>query len=117
LAEDNPINQVVVKTLLEQEGATVTLAVNGQLAINELSVAPTAFDMVLMDMQMPIMDGLQATRHIRRQLKLTKLPIIAMTANVMASDCQDCFDAGMNDHIGKPFKISNLVTLLARYKK
>jgi signal transduction histidine kinase/ActR/RegA family two-component response regulator len=117
LAEDNPINQVVVKTLLEQEGATVTLVVNGQLAINELSVAPTAFDMVLMDMQMPIMDGLQATRHIRRQLKLTKLPIIAMTANVMASDCQDCFDAGMNDHIGKPFKISNLVTLLARYKK
>ncbi len=116
LVEDNPINQMVVKTLLEQEGATVILVKNGQLAVNELSAAPTAFDVVLMDMQMPIMDGLQATMHIRKQLKLTKLPIIAMTANVMASDYQDCLDAGMNDHIGKPFKISNLVTLLERYK-
>jgi PAS domain S-box-containing protein len=117
LAEDNLINQVVVQTLLEQEGGRVTVVGDGQLAVNALRFAPNAFDMVLMDVQMPVMDGLQATRHIRNQLKLTDLPIIAMTANVMAEDYQDCMDAGMNDHVGKPFKVKNLLALLHKHKQ
>ena len=116
LAEDNLINQVVVQTLLEQEGGRVTVVEDGQLAVNALRLAPNAFDMVLMDVQMPVMDGLQATRHIRNQLKLTDLPIIAMTANVMAEDYQDCMDAGMNDHVGKPFKVKSLLALLHKHK-
>ena len=116
VAEDNLINQVVVKTMLEQEGATVTLVENGQLAIDALFFSPTDFDVVLMDVQMPIMDGLTATRLIRQQLELTKLPIIAMTANVMPLDRQNCILAGMDGHIGKPFNINRLVELLQEYK-
>ncbi|MFT5034962.1 MAG: two-component system sensor histidine kinase/response regulator, partial [Litorivivens sp.] len=74
--------------LLEDDCARVTLAPNGHLAVNALKMAPNAFEMVLMDM--PVMDGLQATRYIRQQLKLTELPIIAMTGHVMASAPQDC---------------------------
>ena len=62
------------------------------------------------------MDGLQATLYIRQQLKLTELPIIAMTANVMASDFQKCMDAGMNDHVGKPFKVNDLVATMQNFK-
>jgi CheY-like chemotaxis protein len=117
LAEDNLINQVVVKTLLEQDGARVQVVENGQLAIDALRASPDAFDVVLMDMQMPVMDGLQATRHIRQQLKLSDLPIIAMTANVLASDYQNCMDAGMNDHVGKPFKVRDLVALMQQFSQ
>ncbi len=117
LAEDNLINQVVVTTLLEQDGAQVTVAQNGQLAVDALHASPDAFDVVLMDVQMPIMDGLQATRHIRQQLKLTQLPIIAMTANVLPADYQRCRDAGMNDHVGKPFKVKDLVALMKQFSQ
>ena len=117
LAEDNLINQVVVKSLLENHGAQVTVVYNGQLAVNVLLVTPEAFDVVLMDMQMPVMDGLQATRHIRQQLKLTQLPVIAMTANVLATDYQNCLDAGMNDHVGKPFKVQDLVDLMKQFTR
>ena len=116
LVEDNLIGQVVVKTLLEQAGAQLSIAQNGQMAVDALSFAPDAFDIVLMDMQMPVMDGLQATLYIRQQLKLTELPIIAMTANVMASDFQKCMDAGMNDHVGKPFKVNDLVATMQNFK-
>ena len=112
LVEDNLINQLVARELLAKQGALVQLAENGQLAIEALLATPAGFDVVLMDVQMPVMDGLQATRHIRQQLKLTRLPIIAMTANVMSSDRADCLAAGMNDHIGKPFNIKELVALL-----
>ncbi|MEI8171193.1 MAG: ATP-binding protein, partial [Rhodoferax sp.] len=114
LVEDNLINQMVALELLGNQGALVQLAENGQLAIDALIATPMGFDVVLMDYQMPVMDGLQATRHIRQQLKLTQLPIIAMTANVMASDREDCLAAGMNDHIGKPFNVKELVALLLR---
>lgn len=77
----------------------------------------SAFDVVLMDVQMPVMDGLQATRHIRQKLKLTALPIIAMTANVLASDYKKCIDAGMNDHVGKPFKVKDLVALMQQFSR
>jgi len=114
LAEDNLINQTVVRTLLEQEGASVVIAEDGQQAVNALLASPDGFDVVLMDLQMPVMDGLQATMHIRKQLKLTEIPIIAMTANVMMEDFERCIAAGMNDHLGKPFKIQTLVELLHR---
>ena len=108
------INQTVVRTLLEQEGASVVIAEDGQQAVNALLASPDGFDVVLMDLQMPVMDGLQATMHIRKQLKLTEIPIIAMTANVMVEDFERCIAAGMNDHLGKPFKIQTLVELLHR---
>ena len=115
LVEDNLINQMVARELLKREGAQVQLAENGQLAVDALLATPDNFDVVLMDLQMPVMDGLQATRHIRQQLKLTQLPIIAMTANVMATDREQCLAAGMNDHLGKPFKVDDLVARLQPY--
>ena len=114
LVEDNLINQMVAQELLQREGAQVSLAENGQLAVDRLLATPKAFDAVLMDLQMPVMDGLQATRHIRQQLRLTRLPIIAMTANVMDTDRDLALQAGMNDHIGKPFSIDNLVARLRK---
>ena len=77
--------------------------------------AQTPFDVVLMDVQMPVMDGYAATRVIRQELGLTALPIIAMTANAMASDRAACLEAGMNDHVGKPFDLDHLVATLLRY--
>lgn len=109
LVEDNLLNQEVAMELLGREDAVVTLAENGQLAVESLQSNPQGFDVVLMDMQMPVMDGLQATRHIRRQLRLETLPILAMTANAMASDRDQCAEAGMNGHVGKPFDIDDLV--------
>ncbi len=115
VAEDNPINQQVAGELLTREGATVVLADHGQAALDRLQAGASDFDIVLMDMQMPVMDGLQATQAIRQRLKLTELPIIAMTANVMEQDRQACADAGMNDHVGKPFAIDELVKVLLRW--
>ncbi len=112
LAEDNPINQDVAIQLLQREGALVELAENGQEAIDALAAQPAGFDAVLMDMQMPVIDGLLATRHIRENLKNSTLPIVAMTANAMASDREACLQAGMNDHVGKPFEIDQLVDTL-----
>ncbi len=112
LAEDNKINQMVAKGLLGKEGAAITVADNGRLALEALRAQPDAFDLVLMDLQMPEMDGFEATRAIRTELGLQALPIIAMTANAMASDRQACLDAGMNDHVGKPFQIDQLVATI-----
>jgi PAS domain S-box-containing protein len=115
VVEDNKINQMVAKGLLVQEGAEVTLADNGQLGVAAVADSETPFDVVLMDVQMPVMDGYAATRVIRQELGLTSLPIIAMTANAMASDRAACLAAGMNDHIGKPFELDQLVAMLLRY--
>ena len=115
VVEDNPINQQVARELLTAEGATVTLADNGQLGVEALRQAPQGFDVVLMDMQMPVMDGLTAARMVRQQLGLQSLPIIAMTANAMVSDREACLDAGMNDHVGKPFDLNHLVATLCQY--
>ncbi|TSE30161.1 PAS domain S-box protein [Tepidimonas taiwanensis] len=115
VVEDNAINQQVARDLLQREGATVTLAEHGQAAVDALKRAPDAWDVVLMDMQMPVLDGLQATRVIREQLGLRALPIIAMTANAMADDRAACLAAGMNDHVGKPFAIDQLVRVLQQW--
>jgi PAS domain S-box-containing protein len=115
VVEDNKINQMVAKGLLGQEGAEVTLADDGQLGVAAVKNAQTQFDVVLMDVQMPVMDGYAATRVIRQELGLSELPIIAMTANAMASDRAACLAAGMNDHVGKPFDLDHLVATLIRY--
>ncbi len=112
VVEDNPNNQQVARELLEGEGALVHLAQNGQEAVDILASRSAEFDVVLMDLQMPVMDGLTATRLIRGELAIASLPILAMTANAMASDREDCLAAGMNDHIGKPFMLDELVDKL-----
>ncbi|MBF0438249.1 MAG: response regulator [Magnetococcales bacterium] len=100
LVEDSPINQLVAQGMLQNVGMIVTLANHGQEALHLLMTRP--FDLVFMDVQMPILDGFETTRRIRQMEKLSQLPIIAMTANVMTGDLERCLEAGMNDYITKP---------------
>ncbi|ATX82385.1 Signal transduction histidine kinase [Mariprofundus ferrinatatus] len=113
LVEDNPINQMVAEGLLMRAGVSLFVAHNGQEAID--AVRSDSFDGVLMDMQMPVMDGLEATRIIRSEPAFADLPIIAMTANVLPSDVRDCFEAGMNDHIAKPIDPADLYSKLEKW--
>jgi CheY-like chemotaxis protein len=117
VAEDNPFNQQVALELLEAEGARVSMVGDGTEAIEKVQEARIPFDAVLMDMRMPGLDGLEATRIIRTSLGFTSLPIIAMTANAMPSDRVSCLEAGMDDHIAKPIDREVLVTTLLRYVK
>ena len=114
VVEDNLINQQVARELLSAQGALVTLAVNGQLGVEAVALAQPMFDAVLMDLQMPVMDGYCATRKIRTELGMVGLPIIAMTANAMASDREACLAAGMNEHVGKPFDLKHLTDVVLR---
>ncbi len=115
VAEDNPTNQQVARELLHSEGATVTIADTGLAAIAAITAAgPVAFDVVLMDIQMPQMDGYTATREIRNGLGLRDLPIIAMTANAMRTDRTAALEAGMNDHVAKPFDLTHLISVILR---
>ena len=114
VVEDNLINQQVADELLSAAGAIVSLAANGQLGVEAVAAAAPQFDVVLMDVQMPVLDGYGATRAIREELGLAQLPIIAMTANALAGDREACLAAGMNAHVGKPFDIGELVSLLVR---
>jgi len=109
VVEDNPTNQQVAKDLLELEGAIVEVADNGNQALRMLEENSLRADLVLMDIQMPDMDGFTVTRLIRDTPSTKELPIIAMTANVMESDRLACLAAGMNDHVGKPFDLNVLV--------
>ena len=113
VAEDNPFNQVVIKKLLTKSGATVTLCANGREAIDALGRA--AYDLVLMDVQMPEMDGYEATRRIRGTAALAGQRIIAMTANAMEEDRQRCADAGMDDFEAKPIDPSRMFLTLAKW--
>jgi two-component system sensor histidine kinase/response regulator len=113
LVEDNEINQEVAIGLLEDAAIQVDLAENGEIAVR--MSRQNDYDVVLMDMQMPVMDGIEATREIRSDPRLRNLPIIAMTANAMATDREKCLDAGMNDHIGKPIDPDQLFSVLLRW--
>lgn len=113
LVEDHPINQLLATTLLKKWGHTVVLAKNGQEAVDLF--AGTSWDLVLMDMQMPVMGGLEATRLIRAQEAPGQhTPIVAMTANAMESDKQACVDAGMDEHLAKPFSAAALQAAIHR---
>ena len=113
LVEDNPFNQQVAKELLEKVGMEISLANNGVQALEQLR--KTSFDIVLMDIQMPVMDGFEATRLIRENPNITTQCIIAMTANAMAEDRQRCLAAGMNDFITKPITPDMLYLTLAKW--
>ena len=114
VVEDNPLNQQVAEKLLAMEGAQVQLADNGERGVAAIVTADPPFDMVLMDLQMPIMDGYAAHRHIRDVLGLTELPVVAMTANAMTSDREKCLREGMDEHVGKPFDLNRLVDIIHR---
>jgi len=115
LVEDNEINQLVATALLNGLGIEVDVAHDGAVAIDR--VRQTDYDVVLMDVQMPVMDGLASTREIRNMLGMTRLPIIAMTANVMAGDREACMAAGMDDYIPKPIDRGLLVEKLLHWVK
>ena len=117
LVEDNLINQQVAQELLQSQGAQLVLADNGALGLAALYAAKPPFDVVLMDLQMPVMDGLKATRKLRADPRFAQLPVIAMTANAMHSDREECLAAGMNDHVGKPFDLGELVQMLLRHTR
>lgn len=115
LAEDNLLNQQIATEILEDEGFVVEIANNGEEAVNMTN--KSQYDIVLMDMQMPIMDGLEATKTIRQKFSKNDLPILAMTANASDADRDKCLEAGMNAHITKPIDPNLLFAGLAKWIK
>ena len=113
LAEDNEINQLMAKELLEGMGLAVDIADNGRVALEMLAL--NAYAAVFMDIQMPEMDGYEATRRIRATPQLRGLPIIALTAHGMVGDREKCIKAGMDDHISKPIDPQALADMVARW--
>jgi signal transduction histidine kinase/ActR/RegA family two-component response regulator len=117
LVEDNTVNALVAQAAIEQLGLTITLVSDGQQALDLLSI-PHAFDVVLMDCQMPVLDGIEATRRLRAHETDTgrpHVPVIALTANAMPQDRQRCTAAGMDDHLAKPFRQDELRGVLINY--
>ncbi|MGV3570912.1 MAG: PAS-domain containing protein [Ramlibacter sp.] len=114
LAEDNEVNQQIAVELLSRRGAEVEVAPNGAVAVQRVA-EDGRFDAVLMDVQMPVMDGLNATRMIRKLPGRARLPVIAMTANAMDTDRAACLAAGMDDHVAKPFAVELVVQVILRH--
>ena len=115
LVEDNDLNQEVATELLRDAGFSVELAENGQIALNK--ILTNDYDIVLMDMQMPVMDGITATQEIRKNSRYKDIPIVAMTANAMQGDRNRCMEAGMNDHVIKPIEPEDLWKALLKWIK
>ena len=118
LVEDNFINQEVAKDLLNELGLSVDVTDNGRYALEKLSNSTAAYDVILMDCQMPEMDGYQATRQIRKGVAggaHVQTPIIALTANAMKGDREKCLEAGMNDYLSKPIDLMKLAKVLGEY--
>ncbi|MDK9719514.1 MAG: response regulator, partial [Trichlorobacter sp.] len=116
LVEDNDMNQELALDLLGQAGITVVIANNGQESLAILA-KDTGFDGILMDYQMPVMDGYTATREIRKNPQLDGMPVIAMTANAMAGDREKALESGMSDHIAKPLNVEEMFATIARWVK
>jgi two-component system sensor histidine kinase/response regulator len=115
LAEDSAVNQMLAKVLLERDGHTVTIAHNGREAVQ--LVASMRFDLVLMDVQMPVQDGLDASMDIRRREKIqnkARLPIVALTAHAMKGDREKCLEAGMDEYLSKPIRAADLYATIRR---
>ncbi len=115
VVEDNVLNQQVARELLERSGAQVAIAGGGLAGVAQALSARPPFDAILMDLQMPDIDGFEATRRIHSQTRLRMTPIIAMTANAMPSDKADCKAAGLCDHVGKPIDMEQLITTILRH--
>lgn len=115
IVEDNQINQEIAQELLESEGFTVEIAENGLIALEK--VQQKNYDLLLMDMQMPVMDGVSATIEMRKLPQFKDLPIVAMTANAMTQDKTHCLEVGMNDHIAKPIDPEELWAKLLKWIK
>jgi two-component system sensor histidine kinase/response regulator len=117
LAEDNNINQQIARELLEDKGIVVTIVEDGQKAVDAINKGPHSFDLILMDIQMPIMDGYEATAKIRETHNSKTLPILAMTAHALAGEKEKSLKAGLNDHITKPINPDSLFETLSQYVK
>jgi len=117
LVEDNEINSEVASEILSDGGLVVELAENGRIACEMVLESGRSYDAVLMDVQMPEMDGIEATKRIRQVIPSDKLPIIAMTAHAYEQERQNCFRAGMNDHVAKPVDPATLMHALERWLK
>ena len=117
LAEDVEINQEIVITLLEPTGVKIETVENGKQALDKFAENPEKYSMIFMDVQMPEMDGYEATRKIRKikNERAQKIPIVAMTANVFREDVERCLAAGMNDHVGKPINMKDVYEKLMKY--
>ncbi len=115
LVEDNEINQEVATSMLESVGAVVEIADNGLEAVERLAERGSEFDVVLMDLQMPVMDGIEATRKIRQNHELDALPIVALTANATSKDRERCLQAGMDDYLSKPVNPQDVYRTLGRW--
>ena len=116
VVEDSIANQTLVRDLLQHAGCLVDLAGNGMEAIKAIRDANKPYDAVLMDLQMPIMGGLEATQKIRNELKLD-VPIVALTAAEVQEERQKCFNIGMDDYLAKPFELEQLKEKIRKYKK
>ncbi len=114
LAEDNPVNQKLAKMMLTKAGYQVEIACTGREAVEKFSSSPDDFDIIFMDIQMPEMDGMEATKEIRRRGYVV-IPIIALTAHAMKGDREKCIEAGMDDYITKPVKRENVFEILEKY--
>jgi len=117
IAEDVDINREIIGALLGETGIEIKFAINGEEAVDMFNSDPELYDLILMDLQMPIVDGFEATRRIRL-LEFPKaglLPIIAMTANITSEDVDNCLSVGMNSHLGKPVNIDEVIKELKRY--
>lgn len=112
MAEDNPINQRVGKLILQRAGFNIDLVDDGSAALEAHRAEP--YDMILMDCQMPVMDGFEASRQIR-QLEQPQPVIIAVTANALVGERERCLQAGMDDYLSKPFQAEQLVTLVKKW--
>jgi len=111
VAEDNMINQTIIESMLESTNVRLDIVDNGQLAVNAVTTSKGSFDAVLMDIQMPVMDGVQACKEIKAQFP--HLPVIALTADVMADEVKNYLQLGFDKHIGKPIDINYLYEVLA----
>ncbi|MDH5720962.1 MAG: response regulator [Spirochaetia bacterium] len=114
VAEDNDVNQLLIRKMLEKMGHDVNIVKNGQEAVD--AALKNNYDIIFMDIQMPVLNGIEATEEILKKLG-TAPPIIAVTANVFEEDKQKCIRAGMKDHIGKPFRAEDLQSAIKTYVK